>query len=671
MSVELTERPGTPGGPGLRGIAVRGNGPMVAELPEHGWPEPVTATLDALRSHLDAVLAGQGVRVSVRPLGLPAGVAKAPPDAGDDHHAGAVLAVRWAAGALLVGPLRTPGAAPCGGCLDRRWLALRPLEERHAIEHDDAAAFVTGPDPALTPFALDVAGRLAQLADGDHVYELRLADLGIARHRLIADSACPHCATPVADGAEHARIRLRARPKPSPTTYRLRPAEEIGLPRSGYANPVCGTLGTGALRAYHCTATAPVTGFFRVRSKYDLHEMWWSGHADSYAESELLGMLEGLERYAGQFPRSRRTSTFASLEELRAAGQPALDPTECGTYTPDFYHDHRLFFEPFSAHRQLSWVWGHSVRDDAPILVPEQLAYYLDWRPERKFVQECSNGCASGSCVEEALLHGVLELLERDAFLLCWFGAARLPEIDLRTVRSPRTRFMADRVARLGYRVRLFDMRVDTPVPVVMAVAERRDGEPGTLCFSAGASLDPEDAVRAALCEAASYVPGFDERVAAKLPHLRRMAADSNEVTELSHHALLYGLPEVADRADFLFRDPPLRSMDELYAGWLAVRGEVDDLADDARMLVDLVTAGPGGDVIVVDQTCPEQREVGLTTVAVIAPGLVPIDFGWRRQRVLTSDRLRAFCAGELPQIWSRADGFGATGLHPYPHPFP
>lgn len=667
MSVELTQRPGAPGDPGLRGIAVPG-GPLVADVPADGWPQPLTATLDALRHALDAVLAGHGVRVDVRPLGLPAAVAKTAPD-GD--HAGAVLAVRWSAGAVLVGPLRTSESAPCGGCLDRRWLALRPLEERHAIEHEDAAAFVAGPDPLLTSFALDAAARLAQVADGDHVYELRLADLTVAKHRLIADSACPHCARPAQDGAEQARIRLRPRPKPSPTTYRLRPASEIGLPLSGYANPVCGALGTAAMRAYHCTATAPVSGFFRVRSKYDLHDMWWSGHADSYGESELLGVLEGLERYAGQFPRARRSTVFASLDELRAAGRRALDPTDCGTYPPDFYHDHRLFYEPFSAGRRLSWVWGHSVRDDAPILVPEQLAFYLDWRPERKFVQECSNGCASGSSVEEALLHGVLELLERDAFLLCWFGAARLPEIDLRTVRSPRTRVMADRVAQLGFRVRLFDMRVDTPVPVVMAVAERRDGQPGTLCFSAGASPDPEDAVRAALCEAASYVPGFDERVTDKLPELRRMAADNNLVEELPHHALLYGLPEVADRADFLFGDPPLRSMDELYAGWLARRGEVHDLTEDARMLVDLVTAGPGGDVVVVDQTCPEQREVGLTTVAVIAPGLVPIDFGWRRQRVLTSDRLRAFLAGELAQVWPKADGFGATGPHPYPHPFP
>lgn len=81
---------------------------------------------------------------------------------------------------------------------------------------------------------------------------------------------------------------------------------------------------------------------------------------------------------------------------------------------------------------------------------------------------------------------------------------------------------------------------------------------------------------------------------------------------------------------------------------------------------MDAVTAA-GFDVIVVDQTMPEQRELGLTTVSVIVPGLLPIDFGWTRQRALDMPRLRT--------------ALGAAGLRPgeltdaelnlAPHPFP
>ena len=86
------------------------------------------------------------------------------------------------------------------------------------------------------------------------------------------------------------------------------------------------------------------------------------------------------------------------------------------------------------------------------------------------------------------------------------------------------------------------------------------------------------------------------------------------------------------------------------------------------RYLTERFTA-LGGDVIVVDQTCPEQETIGIRTVAVIASALVPIDFGWERQRVLHHPRLRDFIDGRLATV--HPPGFGPTGFHPRPHPFP
>src|SRR5262249_18513369 len=152
--------------------------------------------------------------------------------------------------------------------------------------------------------------------------------------------------------------------------------------------------------------------------------------------------------------------------------------------------------------------WGYSLREQRTLLVPEQLVFYLDHRTgQANYIQECSNGCASGSCLEEALLHGLLELVERDSFLLTWHSARRPPEIDIATCRHPRVRYMRDRLALLGLDTHLFDLRIDLPMPTVMAVTVRRDGGRGRLCFAAGAGMDPDQAAHAALCETASYVP--------------------------------------------------------------------------------------------------------------------------------------------------------------------
>jgi ribosomal protein S12 methylthiotransferase accessory factor len=172
-----------------------------------------------------------------------------------------------------------------------------------------------------------------------------------------------------------------------------------------YANPLCGTLGTMAIPAFGSPTSAPVTGFTRVRGQVALHEFFWSGHANSYDRSTQLGLLEGLERYAGLAARGLAPRVVRSLNDL---GQPALDPRDYGVYVDEFYEAGAPYFTRFTPDLPIPWVWGYSLRDQRALLVPERLVYYLGRGTGPNFVEECSNGCAIGSCAEEAVLHGML-----------------------------------------------------------------------------------------------------------------------------------------------------------------------------------------------------------------------------------------------------------------------
>ena len=71
-------------------------------------------------------------------------------------------------------------------------------------------------------------------------------------------------------------------------------------------------------------------------------------------------------------------------------------------------------------------------------------------------------------------------------------------------------------------------------------------------------------------------------------------------------------------------------------------------------------------DVIVVDLTSPDQERVGLKTVRVIAPGLLPIGFGWDKVRVGDLPRLRT-----APRIAGYLEkDFNPTMMNRAPHPF-
>ncbi len=611
-------------------------------------------------------LSGVPGTIDVAVLGVPGhdAAATVPLDGGD----GPVRASVRLYGASVV-VAATPGApGPCPGCLDRRWTVCRPPVERAALEEPRGVLAAAPAVPGRHVAALTAPLVEQAVSDGDprsaSVWELDTLTATVSRFGLIRDSACPRCAEPVDDTAEAASLPLEPAPVPVPGATRARSPEELDLPMEALANPVCGMLGGPAMRAYQATATAPVSGRLHVRSKYALHEMWWSGHAESYARSELLAALEGLERDAGQQPKRIRVARRARAADL---DEPYLDLTECGLYTDEFYRRHTDHYVPWSAEPEVPWVWGYSLRDERPLLVPEQAVYYLDHRTDhRNTVQECSNGCASGSSRTEAVLHGLLELLERDAFLVSWYSGLTPVEIDLDTVDSALVQQMRAHVDLFGYDLRCFDIRTDIPVPAIAAVAVRRDDGLGTLCFAGGASLDPADAVRAAVCETASYISGFPERVEAELDRTERMADDYRLVTELSHHALLFGLPRMAPLADHWMRQDTRLPLDEVFADWTSIRQVHDDLRVPVRQIVAML-AQRGMDTVVVDQTTPEQRLLGLHTVAVIVPGLVPIDFGWERQRALHLPRTRwaPYHAGLAPRPL-RADE-----LHRVPHPFP
>ncbi len=78
----------------------------------------------------------------------------------------------------------------------------------------------------------------------------------------------------------------------------------------------------------------------------------------------------------------------------------------------------------------MDWVWGYSFLKERPILIPELLAYYsLGY--EEGFVYETSNGCALGGSLEEAIFYGIMEIVERDSFLMTWYAELALHVLTL------------------------------------------------------------------------------------------------------------------------------------------------------------------------------------------------------------------------------------------------
>lgn len=578
---------------------------------------------------------------------------------------------------IVIGPLVRPGHPGCDVCVAERRAGAREDATEHAeLSRQHADRLAATVSPLLTPLAAELAATLTHrqlTAPADEVVMIDLSTLGISRHRFLPDPHCPACAALPPDSPELATVRAVPLPKPDPAVLRLR---EL-------------TAETEALEALFVDDETGVIKNVRPRGVYAFPMVTSvTGPPDSvdggygrsldYRSARVTALAEALERLGGGRPGGRRTVVTGSH---RALGATALDPASVGGHPAHRYAEPGFPFQRYHEELELPWVWGYSFTRAEPVLVPESLAYYRvgrhqpDGQRVRPFVSEISNGCALGSCLEEAALYGLLELAERDAFLLTWYARMPAPSIDLSGARDTRVPLMAQRItARTGYRIEVFDITMEQRVPSFWAMAiddstsDSLDGaapvRPKAFC-AAGSALHPERGIAAALQELSavtevylSLYPDQRERAAA-------MRADPELVRQMDDHALLYCDPGTFDRFDFLLSPANgRRDIRELSAAypWPAR----DDLRADLDALVDRY-ASDGLEVIVVDQTTSVHRAADLACAKVIVPGLLPMTFGHQLRRTEGLPRLLT-----VPHRLGRTPAaLTPPALNPHPHPFP
>ncbi|WP_276352366.1 TOMM precursor leader peptide-binding protein [Cohnella caldifontis] len=579
----------------------------------------------------------------------------------------------WLRGGALfgegfVGPIVRPDRPGCSQCADRRrmmtgrdrkeaWMIKQAIVETGGEREDVWASL-----PGLRQLALLIAEETERLLEGSssrtdqRMLLINLTTLTITGHSVLPDTACPICGSMPEDDAEGARIQLRESPKTGPGNYRTRSLGELeeGLLRDYWDNR------TGLLNGKVYDLLSPFADASVNLPLFEGDE-GTAGRTHRYPDSVLAAILEGLERHCGVMPRGKRTAVRDSFRRL---GESALDPASVGLHAEEGYARPDFPFPRYDPDREMDWVWGYSFRRERPILVPERLAYYSAGCGEG-FVYETSNGCALGGSLEEAIFYGILELAERDSFLLTWYAQLPLPRIDPRSAGDAELDLMIERMrSAAGYDVLLFDATMEYGIPCVWSIAKNRGNRGLNLLCAGGAHPDPVRAAKGSIHELAGMVLALGSRFEEGRETWKEMLSDPGKVRAMEDHSMLYALPEAESRFDFLL-DParPTRSFAEAYgspAPWNP------DLAADLRKLIDAFLK-QGLDVVVVDQSSPETLRNGLRCVKVIIPGLLPMTFGYHLTRLAGLERVLRVPA----QLGYTEQPLTPAQLNRHPHPFP
>lgn len=163
----------------------------------------------------------------------------------------------------------------------------------------------------------------------------------------------------------------------------------------------------------------------------------------------------------------------------------------------------------FDPSRKRHWIGGHDLIGGDRIGVPFDLVNMDFGRPVAPDLWQSSNGLASGSDRAEAIISGLLELLEREA-LERWYvlprTARRATRINLASIDDRRLRAMLARITRAGLRLIIWDMADAIGVPAFQCVLiEMQSAATLILPPGIGTACDPDaaTALMAAIGEAA------------------------------------------------------------------------------------------------------------------------------------------------------------------------
>ncbi|MCV9946348.1 MULTISPECIES: YcaO-like family protein [unclassified Rhizobium] len=193
--------------------------------------------------------------------------------------------------------------------------------------------------------------------------------------------------------------------------------------------------------------------------------------------------------------------TQATVESMRAERAAMIDLDNVARCAPD-----EIGSSP------IPWCSGLDILSGGSVFVPWWLVG-LDHRGERPpGFEQSSDGLASGNTPSEAVLHGLCELVERDAWALTQLKSPeRLKEsrIDPASFGDAVIDVMTDRISRAGMKLLLLDMTTDIGVPAFLAVimpgnlSDRVDARWSHVCGGCGCHPDPVRAALRAITEAA------------------------------------------------------------------------------------------------------------------------------------------------------------------------
>lgn len=367
-------------------------------------------------------------------------------------------------------------------------------------------------------------------------------------------------------------------------------------------------------------------------------------------EDAMLACLgESVERYCCQFRDD--DSWFGTYNDIC---EQTVDPESIAIFSEEQYLQQSFPFSAFTRETAVRWVKGKDLTRNESVYVPACLVYmpYEDGGMEPAITPAISTGLSCECSFEKAVLKGLCEVVERDAFTITWLKRVATAEL----VEIPGDIQESFNYGQIEYHV--YDLTSECGVFVYMVVSRGNSDSGELITVGVGAGLDPVEVLRKAFLENAQGRLCLTGLVRERVDWV--LEEDFANVLSFDDHAMVLSRkPELMGELDFLGAKGKRPFNADVGGGGCDTQAALSGCIEKLESL--------GMSIIVKDLTTEDIKSLGLCVVRVIIPGMQQLH-GIHRLAFLGGKRLEK--AGELFGV--SADEFLGVGqFNRLPHPLP
>lgn len=213
----------------------------------------------------------------------------------------------------------------------------------------------------------------------------------------------------------------------------------------------------------------------------------YAGKGPNEIHAKVSSIMEAIERYSAEMQENEPT-ILKKYDE-----NDCLNPNSL-ILPKDSYHD-----------EELEWNEGFSVVTGEKIYIPSNAVYhpYVNNKVKHIFLSN-TNGLASGNSIEEAIFHGMMEVVERDSWSLFEAFKEKKIEINCKNSKNEYIQELINKFDEANVSIKLIDLTSENKIPTIGAVSEDLTfKDPALLTLGIGTHLNPEIAAIRAITEVA------------------------------------------------------------------------------------------------------------------------------------------------------------------------